>query len=93
MTDLLPPGPFADMFVRMGGLAVGDRAADLENLIAIMGVGGFEADARAAFDLALPVGEESRLDTSEGQVSLMERVWAILLAFELPPPPPSLALH
>lgn len=91
MTDLLPPGPAANFFMRLAALAVGERSADLENLISIMGVGGCEAEARAAFDLAMPLGQEDCLDTSEGQVSLMERVWAIMLASELPPP--SSALH
>lgn len=91
MTDLLPPGPAADFFMRLAALAVGDRNADLENLIAIMGIGGCEAEARAAFDLAMPLGQEDRLDTNDGQVSLMERVWAIMLASEMPPP--SLELH
>ena len=91
MTDLLPPGPAADFFMRLAALAVGERSADLENIICIMGVGGCESEARAAVDLAMPLGQEDCLDTRDGQVSLMERVSAIMLASEMPPP--SLAVH
>lgn len=91
MIDMLPPGPTADILLRMAHLAIGDRAETLEALIGIVGIGGEQAAARIAFDLIMPLGQEHLLDTTDGQVSLMDRASAILMAVELPPP--SMALH
>lgn len=86
MIDMLPPGPTADILLRMTYLAVGDRAKTLDDLIGIVGVGGAQAAARVAFDLVMPLGQEHLLDTTDGQVSLMDRASAVLMAVELPPP-------
>ena len=91
MIDMLPPGPVADILLRMAHLAVNDREHTLDNIVAIVGVGGEQEAARVAVDLVMPLGQEHLLDTVEGQCSLMERAFAILMAVAMPPP--SLALH
>ncbi|GAA3714478.1 hypothetical protein GCM10022268_24020 [Sphingomonas cynarae] len=91
MIDMLPPGLTSDFFRRMLHLSINDREHTLDNIVAIVGVGGEQEAARVAVDLVMPLGQEHLLDTVEGQCSLMERAFAILMAVAMPPP--SLAVH
>lgn len=84
--DLFPRGPQADRIARAWLLAATDRLQIWNDIVGIVGVGGFMAEAQEAVSAAIPFGQESRLDTREGQLAVLDRACQIMLAIETHPP-------